>query len=180
MKRFLIISVLALMAAVSAKAQYADVASYKNLKDRYPAKGYVQQINDPYSVAWSSVLGFFVPGSSQLVMGETVRGLIFLGSSAICSSLIRSFADDLSKVMVVDADGTLSGFTDEVAGRKALTGLLCSLAVDLGISIWSCIDAGNVAKVKNRYYQVAPSVSFAPAQGGSLQPAAGMSFSMNF
>ena len=70
--------------------------------------------------------------------------------------------------------------------------LLSALGVDLGLAIWSSIDAARVAKVKNMYYQdlmngkntaelsFTPMVSFASNPSGSLQPCAGMSLQLKF
>ena len=189
MKRILIIALLALVATVSANAQYVR---YKDIKKDYNTKDYFPQVNDPYSPTWSSVLGFFVPGSSQLVMHETTRGLLFLGGSAICSYIVNEEINNLTKIAVVDENNTITGFSDQDAAVKYSMVLIGTALVDLGLSIWSCIDAGKIAKTKNMYYQdlcgkssaiqmnVAPSFALTPVQGGSYQPTAGMSLSLNF
>lgn len=64
------------------------------------------------------------------------------------------------------------------------------MVAQLGLSIWSCIDAVKIAKVKNQYYQdtkgkhafsasVHPSIDLAQ-NGTSVVPAAGMTFAVRF
>lgn len=189
MKRFFIIAVLALLSIVSANAQYVR---YKDIKKDYNRKEYLPQASDPYSVGWSKVMSFFVPGSSQFVMHEPVKGVCFLGGNLICSAILNSEFQNIMELAVIDDSGTVTGFSDESAAQTHVAILGATLIAGLGISIWSCIDAGNVAKTKNMYYRdlygrksalemnVAPSFALTPVQGGSLQPAAGMSFSINF
>lgn len=183
MKRFVFITIIAIASAVSAHAQFSNPARYSDLKHEFSAKNYVQQVNDPYNKTWSEVLAFFVPGSSQIMMREPVRGLIFLGASYICEEVIRDSAAELLKHVVTDADGTVTGFDGDAKVTPSLRGVLGGAAALLGVAIWSSIDAGKVAKVKNQYYQkitARPNVSFTPGQSGSLMPAAGVSLSMNF
>ena len=178
MKRILIILALALVASVSVNAQI----KYKDLKAQYNYKEYTPQDVDPYRPGWASAISFFVPGSSQLVMGEPLRGLLFFGGNWVLSNVMEDSVNNLGKLLVQDSEGNYS-FSDWDAAKKELIVLAASGLADLGLAIWSCIDAGRVAKVKNQYYQnlhLAPVVSFTPIQGNNLQPTAGLSLSYNF
>ena len=178
MKRILLVIALALVAAVSVNAQI----KYKDLKTQYNYKEYTAQDIDPYRPGWAAALSFFVPGSSQLVMGETVRGLLFFGGNVIISNYAEDRVQDLSNLLVRDSEGNYD-FSDWNAAKKQMLLLAASGAAWLGVAIWSSIDASRVAKVKNMYYQnlhFAPAISFTPMQGGNLQPTAGFALSYNF
>ena len=178
MKRILLVLALALVAAVSANAQI----KYKDIKADYNVKAYTAQDIDPYRPGWAAALSFFVPGSSQLVMGETLRGLLFFGGSAILGNYAEDRIQDLGKLVTTDSEGNYT-FSDFDAAKKQLVRLAASGVALLGVAIWSSIDASRVAKVKNMYYQnlhFAPAISFTPIQGGNLQPTAGFALSYNF
>ena len=196
MKKVLIIAVFALVALASANAQVAPGMKYKDLKGMYNTKEYVQQPIDPYRVGWTKFFSFFTPGLGQIMMGEVGRGFIFVGAEVICTSIVSDSWDGLKPYLVIDANGTVTGFSDRDAAKKHLTGVLVGLAGTLATSIWACIDAGKIAKVKNMYYQdmygrqasvnvgLEPYFSLAPTaatpSGSSLTPAAGMSLKLHF
>lgn len=178
MKRILLVLVLALVAAVSANAQI----KYKDIKADYNVKAYTAQDIDPYRPGWAAALSFFVPGSSQLVMGETVRGILFFGGNVILSNIAEDSLRELNKVVSLDENNELV-VSDMNTAKKELVILAASGIAGLGLAIWSSIDASRVAKVKNMYYQnlhFAPAISFTPIQGGNLQPTAGFALSYNF
>ena len=188
MKKIILIALL-LMAAFSANAQYAAAPKYKELKNIYNPYSYVKSDADPYNVSWAGVFGFFVPGSAQLMMQESGHGWAFLGGSAVCYLLLDNISDDLNKLIVTDSEGNLA-FSDQDKAAKLMARALGVLAIDLGISIWSCIDAKRIAKVKNLYYQdmtakksvkfnVDPYVSYTPTRN-SVAPVAGLSFNLAF
>ena len=178
MKRILLVLALALVAAVSVNAQI----KYKDLKTQYNYKEYTAQDIDPYRPGWAAALSFFVPGSSQVVMGETVRGLLFFGGNWVLSNIAEDSIEELGKLLVKDSEGNYD-FSDWNAAKKQMLLLAASGVSLLGVAIWSSIDASRVAKVKNMYYQnlhLAPAISFTPIQGGNLQPTAGFALSYNF
>ena len=178
MKRILLVIALAFVAAVSVNAQI----KYKDLKTQYNYKEYTAQDIDPYRPGWAAALSFFVPGSSQLVMGEPVRGLLFLGGNLVINNIAEDSLENLVKLLVKDSEGNYD-FSDWNAAKKEMLTLAISGAASLGLAIWSSIDASRVAKVKNQYYQnlhFAPAISFTPMQGGNLQPTAGIALSYNF
>ena len=186
MKKYILIAAL-IFSAIAANAQYAP--KYKELKDTYNYLTYVKSDVDPYNVSWSGVFGFFVPGSPQLMMNESGRGWAFLGGSLLCGVILDNLGEDLNKLLVINSDGSAS-FSDTDKASKLLTAVLGVAAVDLGLAIWSCIDAKRIAKVKNLYYQdmtakkpvkfnVDPYVSYTPTSN-SVAPVAGLSFNLAF
>lgn len=192
MKRIILIAILALAAAFSANAQYENAPRYKDLKNDYNFRMYEKSEIDPYRVGWADAFSFFVPGSSQLVMGEWRRGLCFFAGAGICSSIASSSGDDLLKLITTDSEGNLA-FTDEAKAMKCLKTMLIAGLAELGVAIWSSVDAGRVAKVKNMYYQdlygrqasvkvnVEPFLSYTPSTvSDNVQPAAGLSMKLSF
>ena len=192
MKKLFITVLVTMMAFATASAQQAEKVRYSEIKGNYNPKEYVRQATDPYHVGWYEATSFFIPGIGQLLSGETWRGLAFMGGEAILLSIIRTSAENVVNVAITNESGFLTGYTDPKVGKRNMAVMLTALGLDLGLSIWSCIDARNVAKVKNMYYQdlingkkpvelsFAPSVSFAPDPSGALQPCAGVSMQLKF
>lgn len=192
MKRLSITIFIVFFAFASANAQYVNKNSYKDLKGIYNPKEYVRQDSDPYNVGWYECASFFVPGVGQLLSGEVWRGLAFLGGEAILMGIITDTASEIEKIAVTNESGFLTGYTDEAKGKKNMAILLSALGVDLGLAIWSSIDAARVAKVKNMYYQdliggrkhmelsFAPAISLSPSQTGSAQMSAGLTLHVKF
>lgn len=192
MKRLSITIFIVFFAFASANAQYVNKNSYKDLKGIYNPKEYVRQDSDPYNVGWYECASFFVPGVGQLLSGEVWRGLAFLGGEAILMGIITDTASEIEKIAVTNESGFLTGYTDEAKGKKNMAILLSALGVDLGLAIWSSIDAARVAKVKNMYYQdliggkthmelsFAPAISLSPSQTGSAQMSAGLALHVKF
>jgi hypothetical protein len=192
MKKLFITILVAILAFATASAQQANKVRYLEIKGNYNPKEYVPQATDPYHVGWYEATSFFVPGIGQLLSGETWRGLAFLGGEAILISVIKTSADNIAEVAITNESGFVTGYTDAKVGKRNMVVMLTALGLDLGLSIWSCIDARNVAKVKNMYYQdlingkkpvalsFSPAVSLAPAPSGALQPYAGVSMQLKF
>lgn len=184
MKRLIVLLVLSL-ATLSVSAQRAT--SYKDLKESYDYHLYVKDQDDPYNVAWTGLASFAIPGISQLIMREN-RGWYFLGASLILSSICEDELESLQDLIVIDSSGQGS-FSDEDKAKKHI-GLLCLAGLaELGVMIWSSVDASHIAKVKNMYYQrrnrasvdmsLYPSMDFVQT-GNGLQPAAGMTLALRF
>lgn len=196
MKKILIAVVVALVAMASANAQVAPGLKYKDLKGMYNPKEYVPQSIDPYKKGWSGLISFFTPGLGQIMAGEVGRGFIFVGAEAITYTIWRSAVDELMELAVTDANGTVTGFSDEKAAGKHIGWFFGGLAANLAVCIWSSVDAVKVVKVKNMYYQdmygaraslnvgLEPYFSFTPSpatpSGSSLTPTAGMSLRVSF
>ncbi len=192
MKRIILLALVAMATAISASAQIAP-AKYKEIKDDYNFRMYTKSTVDPYKPGLSALGSFIIPGLGQALNGEIVRGLCFFGGNVAINLVMRSTANKLQEVAIVDENNVLTGFTDEETGRRCVTVLMGTLAASLGLSIWSCIDASRVAKVKNMYYQdMAGRISsieagFEPyfaldthAPGTACQPVGGMTFRVAF
>ena len=166
--------------------------SYKSLKEVYSPANYVKSTEDPYSLFWTGAGSFLIPGMGQLIMKENSRGWAFLGSAiglGLVNGILTSAAASLTQ------KNKLNGFyTIPETNKGTVTGLMVGAAVvgvaQLGASIWSCIDAVNIAKVKNQYYQdakgqhafsatVYPSMEVV-SNGNGLTLAPGMTFALNF
>ena len=192
MKNLFITILLIMLAYAMVNAQQADKIRYSEIKGNYNPKEYVKQSTDPYNVGWYEATSFFIPGIGQLLSGETWRGLAFMGGEAILVSVITTAAENIAEVAITNESGFLTGYTDPKVGKTNMAVMFTALGLDLGLSIWSCIDAKNVAKVKNMYYQdlisgkkpvelsFAPTVSLAPDPSGALQPCAGVSMQLKF
>ena len=191
MKRIILILVVALL-PVAANAQYIGGAKYNDIKDTYNYKEYMPSQVDPYSPGLSGLFSFFVPGSGQMLSGEVWRGIAFFGGGVVLSTLLEDTASDLLKQLAVDADGAVTGWVDKNAGQKDVWIALGLSAMELGLGIWSSIDATHVAKVKNMYYQdmfgrsasvemnFAPSLAFTPSTAGHAQAVPGLAFTLAF
>ena len=178
-----------LLAAVC-MASFAQKVSYKEIKNVYSPKDYVKSDVDPYSVFWIGLESFGAPGTGQLIMKETGRGWAFLGAGLVLSTTSTVIAHNFMDLIEKDASGKWT-ITD--ADKDKANGYLAALGgifvAQLGLSIWSCIDAVKIAKVKNQYYQNAngkhasatlyPSVNFVQS-GTDVSPAAGMTFALSF
>lgn len=190
MKRILLILVVALL-PIAANAQYFGGARYNDIKDNYNPKNYVASQVDPYSPAWSGVISLWVPGVGQVLSGEVWRGIAFIGGHVFLGSIAEDTANDLAKCVKIDENNNTISWVDKSKGQKDVWILSGCLVADLGLAIWSSIDATRIAKVKNMYYQdqfgkrsavemnFAPNVAFTPVYGG-VQPTAGMAFSLSF
>jgi hypothetical protein len=192
MKRLFIIIFISLSAFATANAQSANSTHYRDLKGSYNFKEYEKQATDPYNAGWYECASFFVPGVGQLLSGEVGRGIAFIAGEAILMSIVAETASTIKEIAITNDKGFLIGYTDEKKGKTNMAVMLSALGVDLGLAIWSSIDASRIAKVKNMYYQdligndkpielaFSPAVSFVPSQSGSMRPSAGLAVQVRF
>ena len=187
MKR--ILTILVLLAVCT--AAFGQRVSYKDLKTQYNYKNYVKSDVDPYSVGWISFESFVVPGMGQLMMRESGRGWAFLGASSVLSAINSSLADSIQELWPRDADGHYAKEPgenkDKIVGY--LWGMLGVSMAELGVCIWSSVDASRIAKVKNQYYQdntakqvsasLYPSFDLVPS-GTGTKAVTGMTFALTF
>ncbi len=187
MKRIIAILILTAVTASSLFAQKAT--SYKVLKQTYDPYEYVKDADDPYSTAWMGIFSFFAPGTGQLIANEPGRGWAFLGGAVILSSIADGAIDTIRENITLDSENNIV-YVDEKKAKSGLTTLVVSALAELGLGIWSSIDAVRVAKVKNMYYRdsrgkfgvkasLQPSLELAQTPSG-LQPAPGMSLAFRF
>ncbi len=189
MKKFLVILALALCGS-AAFAQTVPAPKYSEIKGNYSVKNYVKSDVDPYQVFWIGLGSFAVPGSGQLIMRETKRGWMFLGGSMVID-MAASIAGTNQIMKSVQKVGDSYQVVDQNALKTGHTVIAVAALAQVGLAIWSCIDAVNVAKVKNMYYQdlagkkhsvstdLHPSVNYAYT-GEGLKAAPGMTFSVQF
>jgi len=190
MKKLILSIFVAIAAMMSASAQYASAPEvfannpdqvvpglkYRKLKKLYNPKDYVYLADPEYgtSRAWFNVL---VPGLAQFTMKEPGRGVRFLAIGLVTDAIASAAA---SYYIYEDSD-------DE----SALYSALGFGALSLGNFIWSIVDAKRIAKVKSLYdydlKKLGRQVSFetmpfvAPVRiGDKVQPAAGVTFAMQF
>jgi hypothetical protein len=187
MKRIILILVVALL-PIAANAQYIGGAKYKDIKNTYNYKNYQPSQVDPYSPGLSGAFSFFVPGSGQILSGEVWRGVAFMAGGAVLTSFMSDSWEDLGKCIAINQEQNTISWTDKANGQKDLWIIGVCAVADLGLAIWSSIDASHIAKVKNMYYQdmlgrraavemnLAPSFAFTPA--GNVAP--GMGLTINF
>jgi len=192
MKRLFVTILIALTACMAANAQFARKAKYSELKYMYDQNDYVKQASDPYSVGWYECVSFFVPGAGQIMAGEVWRGIAFVAGEVVLESIARESALRIYNKFTIDENGKVTGFNNDSVAKTNIAIFAGSIVAGLGLSIWSCIDAKKVTRVKNMYYQdligkraqlemgVAPALNFTPSQTGSVQPAAGLAFQMKF
>lgn len=192
MKRIFFTLLIAVLTFGPAYAQLSDKVRYAELKHLYNHKEYVPQAGDPYSVTWSEFISFFTPGVGQLLAGETGRGWAFMAGEAVLMGTVIGAYREIEKVAITNSSGFVVGYTDEKVGKRNMAIFLGALGADLGLAIWSSIDARRIAKVKNMYYQdlvgrsaplelgFVPTFSFSPSPDGSMQPTAGMSLQIRF
>ena len=191
MKPIVTFIALAIVSTTAFAQRVPQSASYKELKSVYSPKEYSKSDVDPYSVFWIGLESFAVPGSGQLIMKETGRGWAFLGTNLALATVMNSLGQSFMDLVEKDAKGDFEipeENKDKARGYLAAMGGV--LFAQLGVSIWSCIDAVKVAKVKNQYYQetrgkhafsatLHPSVDL--VQGSSsVTPAPGMTLAFRF
>ncbi len=115
-------------------------AQYRINKTKYDYRTYSHQAGDKYN---PTLAGFasIIPGVGQMISGEVVRGLSFLGGYAgvICTSII---------------------LTNYAALDNAFALMLAGIAWAYAIQIWSIVDATRVAKVNNLAFRDQGKTSF--------------------
>ena len=163
---------------LNANGEIYEGMKYRELKGLYNHRYYIPEIWDPYSRGWAGVASFFIPGLGQGVCGEWGRGAcIFLANMGIAT---------LAEV------GVLAGAElDNPNGPYTLA--LAAMAGMVAFDIWNIIDAVNVAKVKNMYYQdlrkmrssmdikMEPFLTYTPSNSsGGSQAAAGLALKVSF
>ena len=145
---------------------------YREYSAYYRASDYIRAPGDKYLPALAGVASFIIPGLGQMISGEVGRGFAFLGMTlglpvvaTVAAVAFNSYASAVSCVAV---------------------GVLGYMAVD----IWNIVDAVQVAKIKNMYFQdmrreysfdmdLFPSVNCVPTASG-MQASIGLTLAMTF
>lgn len=161
--------------------------SYGDIAHLYNPYAYRARIDDPYSPAGAGVASFFIPGLGQCIDGEWGRGAgIFAANVGFC--LLES--TELSLLFYSAANGSSyyrkygeQSYRSNTLMYGSLCAALLTYAGHLAFNIWNIVDAVNIAKVKNMYYQDrrdAPTLALSPAFGIGAMPNAGLSLTLSF
>lgn len=151
--------------------------SYAEKRRLFPPSTYVRQPGDPYQPALAGVASYFLPGLGQIVSGETLRGLAFMGGELLAySTFISGVITVTSNTIRYDEPmpyGSTSypnrqynQFWQNTGQAMIITGIVGMI----GIHIWNIVDAVQVAKVNNMYFQAQRKQQF----GLSLRPFLGV------
>ena len=111
-------------------------AQYKSYKDCYNLKTYSYEKTDQYNPTTAGVLAI-IPGAGHCYAGEPWRGLAFVGG------MVGSFGVAVAGFALLPWDES---------GRSEVPGYVIGAIGWCGVAafyIWSIIDAGHVAKIKN-------------------------------
>ncbi|MBW6500712.1 MAG: hypothetical protein K0B05_04885 [Bacteroidales bacterium] len=146
MKRFHLVLCLLFMCSLL-KAQYSV-----NRKI-YDYRTYSYETGDRYHPAATGVASLFIPGLGQIIMGETGRGVAFMGASAGFAALYT--AGMIRSVKTIGAG--ISG--DEVEEGGPFMFMAGGIGL-MAVWIWSVGDAVRVAKVNNLAYRDANKTTF--------------------
>jgi len=111
---------------------FACNAQYSIYKAKYDYRSYSYQLGDPYKPSQMSLSSALIPGLGQLIEGESMRGLGFLGGS------ISLVAFKWIVIWKTDASWTAK----DVIRKSTLIG-------QIGLRVWSGINASRIAKVNN-------------------------------
>ena len=189
------------MVTVPCNPRYSDTPivpgmSYAELKQIYNPRDYLKAYGTRYSPGWAGFGSFLIPGLGELCCGETGRGLAFLLPNLALAGTNLALGTKLYSLIKKDSNGnvilTENGIVYiDPAKAQSLSSIRSIVTlVDLALSIWSCVDAVRVAKVKNMYYQdlrngysmdfsLMPSLELAQTPTG-YQPAPGLTLSLRF
>ena len=122
-------------AYVSEGMRYRD---YKNLYDRHK---YNRQFGDPYNPTLAGVASFLIPGLGQGLCDEWGRGIAIFGGYVLGS---------MGWAMSVVTSAYTYNYTSATYNASAL---VIGSALLLAYDVWNIVDAVQVAKIKDMYYQ---------------------------
>ena len=181
MKKIIIALTLLICFSAAASAQTIRPGmKYREYKNYYDYHLYEHQKGDPYSRFWTGAASFLIPGLGQVFEGQWVRGLLFFaGNIALYSGYVAN--------MNVEYDSAGNVVSSSPASPMAY---VCFFG-QLGLDLWSIIDAVHIAKIKNMYYQdlkamrssldvdLEPYFAYTPSSDG-VKPVTGLSLKLNF
>jgi hypothetical protein len=109
-------------------------AQYKVNKTKYDRHTYSYQSGDPYNPSTMALASALIPGLGEILEGEGKRGFPFL---------VGSLSLTVTKYYVFFRNSPEMSYTAQDVIRKSI------LFTQIGLRIWSAIDASRVAKVNN-------------------------------
>ena len=142
MKKAFSVIIVMLAFVVTASAQ-----RYSLNKHNFDVHMYIPEYGDAYNPTISGLCSFFVPGMGQMFCGETGRGLAFLGGFIGCSLLTVAGAN------VISANLGYNGYDYNGNRNAGVAPMLIGMGGMVFVSIWSIVDAVQVAKVNSMYYR---------------------------
>lgn len=135
--------------------------SYAEKRRLFPPSTYRQQPGDPYQPALAGVASYFIPGLGQIISGETLRGLAFLGGEVLAYTTF-AFGVITVTTNTMRYDEPMSYYGNTSYSNRQYnqfwlnTGqamIITGLVGWIGTHIWNIVDAVQVAKVNNMYFQ---------------------------
>ena len=123
-----------------------NAQSYSINRLKYDSHLYMPETGDPYSPALSGVCSFIMPGLGQMISGETGRGLAFLGGTT--GGLLVGCVGYGLTINSIYSSGSSNNSIGPAIGL-----MLVGFSAMTVVYIWSIVDAVNVAKVNNMYFQ---------------------------
>lgn len=146
MKKTIFLFFILLAFVVNVSAQRYSINKYK-----FDSHQYIPEYGDIYNPGISGVCSFLVPGLGQMLCGETGRGIAFFGGYVGCAIVYGVGASQsLSSLSNIDYYGNSTYNRNSNAGVGTM---IVGLGGMVFVSIWSIVDAVNVAKVNNMYYR---------------------------
>ncbi len=111
-------------------------AQYRENKTIYDYHGYSYQPGDPYNPSTMALGSFLMPGLGEILEGEGARGFpFFFGSLSLSATkfYLSHYVD--------------MNYTNTDVMRKSI------FFTQIGLRIWSAIDASRIAKVNNQAFR---------------------------
>lgn len=128
---------------------------YSDNKLYYDPRQYRREYDDPFNPVLAGVSSYFMPGLGQMISGEVARGFAFMGGTFGCYILAgvgmtlagtRDYYDYLSN------QNQPYYYDNSYNSTGAILGIL-GLIGGVSLHIYSIVDAVQVAKVNNMYFQ---------------------------
>lgn len=150
---------------------------YKEYKDFYNPREYVRMPSDKNNPFWIGFADFFIPGLGNAINGEWGRAAIFFGGN-------------LGLYLLGNTQRTPVSTSTGIAYQYN-TLYYVILGARVGLNIWGIVDAVNVCKIKNMYYQdisghrasldikVEPFITYNPYTPTGMKPVSGLSCKIN-
>ena len=150
---------------------------YKEYKDFYNPREYVRMPSDKNNPFWIGFADFFIPGLGNAINGEWGRAAIFFGGNMGLYLLGNTQRTPVS--------------TSTGIAYQYNTLYYVILGARVGLNIWGIVDAVNVCKIKNMYYQdisghrasldikVEPFITYNPYTPTGMKPVSGLSCKIN-
>ena len=118
----------------------AEGMRYRDYKKLYNPRTYTRQFGDPYNPTLAGVASFLIPGLGQGLCDEWGRGLAIFGGEVLATA-----------GYFVSIAASLQGSSDVLYPNPSV--LVIGSVLLAAYDVWNIVDAVQVAKIKNMYYQ---------------------------